>query len=110
MVLTAKSFAIGSAEEKLLYAIHQYHFLTAQQLCTLLYSDGSLKYVMAKLKMLTQNDYLLRIYLPRGGPYGRPLSVYTLARKGHHYLATLGLEMPLRARVADAPQSALFLE
>ena len=60
-----------SPMEKIMLALADFEYLTAEQLTRLLYSSGSLTYVKAKLKTLVEADFTLPLggrnhNLPRG--------------------------------------------
>ena len=74
------------------YAVCLYHInlATAEQLCRLHYSPGSIKSVKARLKDLTDSGYIQHDTIPTkemNAPY-----YYTLTRKGQEYLAEQRLE------------------
>jgi hypothetical protein len=83
--------------------------LTADQVCRLLYKPGSIKYVRALLKELTDWGYTQRIGLPRTSPVGSVPRVYQLARKGLNRLRGEGLPVERRYRPSEAQRSQLFL-
>src|SRR3712207_7909632 len=56
-------FRSGNAEEKLLRAVAQFYYLTAQQATKLLFSPGSLKYVMEKRSEEHTSELQSRQYL-----------------------------------------------
>lgn len=92
----AKRAAVNPADDAILRASYRYYYLSSRQVCRLLYSAGSLTYVQTKLKQLTDAGLLQRIWLPRPSPHGSAPSVYTLARKGLNYLASVGLDIDRR--------------
>jgi hypothetical protein len=81
---------IGLAEDKLLRSVGHYPYLTAKQATTLLYSPGSLKYVMDKLSKLTTAGYLLR-----GGQRFGIKSIHVLSTKGARYVENMGGDVRL---------------
>jgi Replication-relaxation len=91
--------------EKILFALADFEYLTADQLTRLLYSAGSLTYVKAKLKGLIADDFILavggrRLNLPR---------VYTLTAKGRQFTTVLGKQPQLRFRPGEIHQKAYNL-
>jgi hypothetical protein len=93
----------------LLRAIHTYAYLTAEQVCHLYYSPGSLEYVRRQLKRLADESYLQRLRLPATRS-GNPPFVYRLAQQGRAYLTAAGLASSKRFRPAEHwEHSALFL-
>lgn len=109
---SAKSIRVNPADDAVLRAVFRYYYLSSRQLCRLLYSPGSLTYVQAKLKQLTDAGLLQRIWLPRPAAHGSAPSVYTLARKGLNYLAGVGIDVDRRRyRPSEQREHAyLFLE
>jgi hypothetical protein len=94
-----------SPMEKILFALADFEYLTADQLTRLLYSSGSLTYVKAKLKGLIADDFILavggrRLNLPR---------VYTLTVKGRQFSAMLGKQPQLRFRPGEIHEKASSL-
>lgn len=88
--------SVSPADDAILRAAFRYHYVSSRQLCRLLYSDGSLTYVQTKLKRLAAAGMLQRIWLPRPTAHGSAPSVYTLARKGLNYLASVGVDVDHR--------------
>src|SRR5690242_18575074 len=80
---------VTAADEALLQAVYAYQFLTVEQATRLLYSRGSLVYVRAKLRVLSENGYLQWLRLPTTGQGNAP-HIYTLARKGIRHLEGMG--------------------
>jgi hypothetical protein len=93
--------SIGPSEDRILRSLARYHYLSAPQVCKLFYSPGSLTYVQTKLNTLATQGYLLRLFLPRPARYGRPLSVFTLARKGINYLSDVGVTVIKRFQPSE---------
>lgn len=86
-------YMIDGVDDKLLQAFGRYHYLTARQVTTLFYKPTSITTVQARLKKLSDNEYLLPLALPTiraKSPY-----VYTLAALGREYLKELGIELPM---------------
>src|SRR5688572_494704 len=110
IIMKKQQLRIGAAEHAILQALGTYHYLSADQVCRLLYSRGSLTYVYAKLKLLTDAGYTLQSFLPRMTKSGSAPSVYTYGRKGYRYLQELGFALPSRFHATEAQQHAyIFL-
>lgn len=69
----------------------QLYLVTAEQLCRLHYSPGSIKAVKARLKLLVDNGYLLADNIPSKKPHSP--YYYTLAAKGMRYLKKEGYDI-----------------
>lgn len=95
---------IVPADDRVLRALNRYHYLTAKQLCQLLYKPGSLTYVQTKLKRLADAGYCQRLFLARASQYGSTPSVYTLARRGLNHLEEQGLAPARRFRPSEQTQ------
>jgi hypothetical protein len=54
------TYLLSTADEKILRLFTTYPYLIVEQAMRLLYSRGSIKYVSAKLKNLTEQKYLHR--------------------------------------------------
>jgi hypothetical protein len=103
-------YILSLADDAILRAIFCHHYLSAQQVCRLLYSRGSLTHVQSKLKRLTDSGHCQRLFLPRPSQHGSAPSVYTLARKGLNYLQNQGLDTTRRYHsVEEREHSYLFL-
>jgi hypothetical protein len=95
--------------EKILIALAEFDYLTAEQLTRLLYSENSISFVRKKLKALVAAGFVLAlprrsVTLPR---------VYTLTSTGSAYTAALGIQDARRVRPVDERDKArnlLFLE
>jgi Replication-relaxation len=87
-----KLLTLTSSQEKILRAIHFYRFMSAQDLCRLLYSPRSLSHVREILSNLVNSKYLFRFELPHTSR-GNTEKIYTLSgSKGRDFLANeLGL-------------------
>src|SRR5260370_12325767 len=71
--------------------LYHLHLATAEQLCRLHYSAGSIKAVKAKLRTLIDHGYVQFDALPTRltrSPY-----YYTLDKLGFHYLRRAGLDV-----------------
>ena len=91
-----------SPMEKIMLALADFEYLTADQLTRLLYSSGSLTYVKAKLKALIEADFILSL----GGRGLNLPRIYTLKAKGRHFAAMLGKQSELRFRPVEAHEKA----
>lgn len=101
---------VSLAEQRVLQILARYHYLTAQQLLRLAYASGSLSYVQAKLKHLSDAGYLERLFLPRPSRTGSAPLVYCPTRRTLALLERLGIEVPQRSRPSEARAHAyLFL-
>lgn len=94
--ISANSSGVYPADDAILRAAFRYYYLSSRQVCRLLYSPGSLTYVQTKLKHLADAGLLQRIWLPRPAAHGSAPSVFTLARKGLNYLASIGVDVERR--------------
>jgi hypothetical protein len=97
----------GTAETPI--GIYHLHLVTAEQLCRLHYSPGSINAVKARLKTLVDQGYVQADTIPSKqlrSPY-----YYTLGSKGMKYLEGLDLERrpAWRAR-KEVEKGALFVE
>jgi hypothetical protein len=101
-----KPYGIGIPEHKLLCALTRYDYLTAEQATRLLFSEGSVKYVMARLAQLARNEYVLPLFVPGLTPRGRPKTVYTLAHNGRRYVLEEGIALAKRIRPDEEYQKA----
>src|SRR5581483_5682308 len=70
--------------------IYHLHLATAEQLCRLHYSPGSIKVIKARLKALTDHGYLMADVIP--SKEVRKPYYYTLSPKGLRYLEHLGID------------------
>jgi hypothetical protein len=95
--------------EKILAALAEFDYLTAEQLTRLLYAPNSISFVRKKLKALSAAGFVLAlprrsVTLPR---------VYTLTSTGSTYAAALGIQDARRVRPVDERDKArnlLFIE
>lgn len=101
-------FTLSGVDDRFLQAIYRYHILKPEQLTRRYYSKGSLTFVKARLKRLTDHGYLNANEQPttRGGsPY-----YYTLASKGIKYLKEAGLEVNRYYRPSRKAEYLPFLQ
>jgi len=99
-------FIVGPADAPILAALGRYFYLTATQLTRLLYAPTSHTYAQARLKRLTDANYLQRIFLPRPTRTGSAPFVYTLARKGINALIEWGRPVDRRYRRAEVRETS----
>lgn len=92
------SFVMTEVYEKLLLGVYQFHLITAEQLCRLYYSPGSLTTIKARLKTLADNGYVLADKIPSKKP-NSPY-YYTLATGGISYLKKEGHAIPPSMRAS----------
>jgi len=78
-----KTFTLSGVDDRFLRAIYRYHMLKPEQLIRRYYSQGSLTFVKARLKQLTDHGYLDANEQPT--TRGRSPFYYTLASKGIKY-------------------------
>jgi len=98
--------------DRILEAVYQYHFLTADRVVRLLYSPTSLTTVRATLARLAEAKYLLPFHEPRATPVGATPKIYTLSLRGYNRLKQQGYHMPPRFRepdIEDLQKNYLFL-
>lgn len=88
-------------DDAILAAVADLHFLTAQQVCRLQYSPGSLTYVRSRLKRLVDTGYLLAFPAPRPSIAGHSAWVYCLGHRGLRHLRGLGRDLGRRARPSE---------
>ena len=89
------SITIGEPETAILIALNRFQYLTAAQGSRLLYPNlkDENRYVLRRLKRLVDGSYVLRLGSFQTPRYGSAPHVFTLARKGRHYLTTVGVEI-----------------
>jgi hypothetical protein len=93
--MTQQAFVITEADRAILLALSRYHYLTAAQASRLLYpnlSDDN-RYSQRRLKRLTDAQYVMPLRALPPPRVGRAPQVYTLARRGRHYLDALGVSL-----------------
>jgi hypothetical protein len=90
------------SSEKILVALAEFEYLTAQQLTRLLYAPSSLAFVRKHLKSLVASSLVLA--LP--GRFVTLPYVYTLTSKGYTYLAAQGLHHAKRVRLSEEREKA----
>ncbi len=105
---------LSAVDEKLLLAVHRFHYLTLGQLVRLLgYSErskGSSNWLGGFLKTLVAGNYLAAQNLPRVASYGRNPLIYSLSTKGVHHIEAMGFSVQTKLTPAEQERSFLFLE
>lgn len=84
-------FTLSGVDDRFLRAVYRYHMLKPDQLTRRYYSRGSLTFVKARLKQLTDHGYLDANEQPT--TRGRSPFYYTLANRGIRYLKEAGFEV-----------------
>jgi hypothetical protein len=83
-------YNLQTADEKILRTFTTYPYLTVQQVTKCLYSNGSARYVSARLKALCERKLLHRLTRETiNYPY-----VYCLGIRGIRYIQALGCDIP----------------
>lgn len=97
--------------------LYQLHTATAEQLCRLHYSPKSIKWVKAKLKTLTDHEYVqpdaygMKHWSQSGKIYFTPHYYYTLGQKGMRYLEMAGLDISESFRASkEMDRHSLFVK
>jgi hypothetical protein len=88
---STRTFTLSGVDDRYLRAVYRYHMLKPEQLTRRYYSQGSLTFVKARLKQLTDHDYLDANEQPT--TRGRSPFYYTLANKGIKYIKEAGFEV-----------------
>jgi hypothetical protein len=105
---------LSAVDEKLLLAVHRFHYLTLSQLIRYLgYSErskGSSNWLGGFLKTLVAGNYLVAQSLPRVSSYGRNPLVYSLSTKGVNHIQALGYPVLTKLTPAEQERGFLFLE
>ncbi|SRR5579871_3714953 len=105
---------LSAVDEKLLLAVHKFHYLTLTQLIRYLgYSErskGSANWIGGFLKALVADNYLVAQNLPRVSSYGRNPLIYSLATQGVKHIEHVGLTVQTKLTPAEQERSFLFLE
>jgi len=105
---------LTAVDEKLLLAVHRFHYLTLSQLIRYLgYSErskGSANWLGGFLKALVEGNYLVAQNLPRVSSYGRNPLIYSLSTKGVNHIQALGYGVLTKLTPAEQERSFLFLE
>jgi Replication-relaxation len=91
---------------RILTAIFHHHYMTAEQVTRLLYSQGNASTVRSYLPHLEKAGYLATRYLHRTTPLGSLPKLYTLDRRGFNVLKKQGLDMPKRFRRLEEKDTA----
>ena len=107
-------YMLSAVDEKLLLAVHKFHYLTLSQLIRYLgYSErskGSANWLGSFLKSLVADNFLVTQNLPRVASYGRNPLVYSLSTQGVKHIESLGLMVQTKLTPAEQERSFLFLE
>ncbi len=95
-----KPYQLTAVDYEILRFVHEFHFLTAEQIVTLRYSKNSLPTAQIRLKALADNKFLDRRVMPRIKP-GNPEYIYYLSTKGQHSLEEAGYSGFSRVRKSE---------
>jgi len=119
-ITTAKLLTITARDQRILKALYYYRFMSAMDVTRLLYSQGSLEWVRARLSQLAGGDdystgqYLYRLPL-LDGSRGNQERIFTIGSRGRDFLANeLGLPVtwhyrPSKVKHASYAQILLSL-
>src|SRR5436305_5347713 len=107
-------FIVNPHHDRILEAVHQYHFMTADRVTRLLHKPGNLTTVRRTLQELADPDvaYLIYLHEPRATPSGAVPKIFMLSRRGYHRLKSQGFKLPVRYQepdIAELEKNYLFL-
>src|SRR5579859_2472756 len=98
-------YMLSAVDEKLLLAVHKFHYLTLSQIIRYLgYSErskGSANWLGSFLKALVADNYLVAQNLPRISSYGRNPLIYSLSTQGVNHIESLGLTVQTKLTPAE---------
>jgi hypothetical protein len=88
------TITIGEPDTAILVALNRFNYLTTAQASRLLYPNlkDNNRYSSRRLKRLVDTGYVLRLGNFPTPRFGSAPHVFTLARRGRHYLNQLGIE------------------
>jgi hypothetical protein len=94
--------------EQMPIGLYHLHLATAEQLCRLHYSMGSIKWVKAKLRMLCDHGYVQYDAMPT--KFTRSPYYYTMGKLGMQYLHKAGFDINKAFRAGkEVDKQALFV-
>lgn len=88
-------------DEELLASCSRYQYVTVEQWCRYFEDSKKDRYLQRRTRELAQENYLIRLYIPRPGGKGKARPIFTPGLRGRAHAESLGIPVPKRFRPSD---------
>jgi hypothetical protein len=85
----------------MLFSCARYQYMTVEHWVRYFEDDGKRRYLQRRSQALSDNDYLIRLYITPLGGRGKGCFVFTLGSAGRKFAQSLGKRVPKRFRPID---------
>ena len=94
-------FTLTPTDEEMLLACARYQYMTVEHWVRYFDDDGKRRYLQRRSQALSDNDYLIRLYITPLGGRGKGRSIFTHGPAGRKFAQSLGKRVPKRFRPID---------
>src|SRR5215210_4529653 len=95
------AFKLTPTDEEMLLACARYQYMTVEHWVRYFEDDCKRRYLQRRSQALSENDYLIRLYITPLGGRGKGRSIFTHGSAGRDYAKSLGKRIPKRFRPID---------
>src|SRR5215213_8105155 len=94
-------FKLTPTDEEMLLACARYQYMTVEHWVRYFADDGKRRYLQRRSQALSDNDYLIRLYITPLGGRGKGQNIFTPGSAGREFAQSLGKRVPKRFRPID---------
>jgi hypothetical protein len=94
-------FRLTPTDEEMLEICARYQYMTVEHWCRWYEDPNKERYVQRRTRELSENDYLIRLYIPPLGGRGKGRPIFTHGSAGRDYAKSVGKRVPRRFRPID---------
>jgi hypothetical protein len=94
-------FTLTPTDEEMLFSCARYQYITVEHWVRWFEDDGKRRYLQRRSQMLSENDYLIRLYITPLGGRGKGRYIFTHGIAGRKFAQALGKRVPKRFRPID---------
>src|SRR5215213_6191222 len=94
-------FTLTPTDEEMLEACARYQYMTVEHWVRSFEDEGKRRYLQRRSQALSDNDYLIRLYLTPLGGRGKGQNIFTHGPAGRAFAQSLGKRVPKRFRPID---------
>jgi Replication-relaxation len=94
-------FRLTPTDEEMLLSCGRYQYMTVEHWVRSFEDDGKRRYLQRRSQALSDNDYLIRLYITPLGGRGKGRNIFTHGTAGRDFAKSLGKRVPNRFRPSD---------
>ena len=94
-------FTLTPADEEMLFSCARYQYMTVEHWVRHFEDEGKRRYLQRRSQALSDNDYLIRLYITPLGGRGKGQNIFTHGSAGRKFAQSVGKRVPKRFRPID---------